>query len=408
MITFIDNTAVHSIHSALNKECSRSVDAYSLLHVAENILFAERMIVSSFERPQTKELTQETLIKLKKLGCIDNEKDDLIQIVDFSNDHFVQACEKSIPMIIEDLKYLDFSSFQKYSIKNSFLKPIGFVNPVIQKWISCEWEIQKREEVKQLAINDISTSANAFDYIIASNDQLYELLNEKTKNIKKDINALHLIDVICKLAINQELAKLQCGVYSPAPQRANLISEFEQTFRYALLNGIQCFIESRYGKLASKTLNRIKQIEKLPLPLFAIHFLDKEEFNSPESFLLAARKMRDAGEVKAIREWLKKWESVFNSEDYKKKIKAKQQLLKVLDDIELNSNNLSISSILRFEGTIGPDSISVGIDLSGLEPTVKRLFNLLNRRKIFLSMLTKKFAADDRIGARFINKLKKS
>ena len=414
MKTFLDNTGVHQLYNILSTEKKstpiKAIDAIALFHFAENILFANEIEVSAFESQDTIDFTNKTVEELTKIGCIiGNNNKPFLKEINFSINDYKKACDQAALKILDDLIGLDKKTLINCSnLSNESTRPLAVKSSPIQKWIlKKEWSDAEKESLRENAIHQ--KAKGAYDYIICSNDPLYQQLKILTSDIKKNIpNISQAIDVIFRVAINQELAAQRCGIYSPAPQRSKIIYASEQLFRGAIEQKIVQTVSAVNKHKTSKLLESIKDDEKLPLPIFAIHFLRKYKIHNPTEMLEISRKLRDDSEVISLRNWLTKWEYLYSSTDIKQKQKALDYLNEISYhfDSEFKKYSKSVFSVFRGNLTINPDgSLGISPDFSGLVEFLNPLFRRFSRRKIFLSTLTREFALDKNLGKEIIEML---
>jgi len=407
MRAFLDNTGVHRIYTIINSPHNsapiREVDAVALLHFAEHILFADTLEISEFESDKTREITNKTIELLKGLGCIeDSNNKTFLSTVDFTENDYAKACILAAPKIQEDIQTLNPEILVKYcSLADEATKPIGITTSVLDKWITQEWPKQKREEIRNSALD--LKAKGAYDYILASNDGLFHQFKALTEGIKNSAKLSQItlyFDVFFRIAINEELARQRKGIYTPAPQRAKVVNESDQMFRYAICKEIEKKISDSSIKFPSKLLEKIKREQILPIPMFAIHFLRNKKIKSPISMLECAGKLRETPELEDLRKWLTKWENLYGSTNIKAREKALQKLKEIEADLSLAQEKWPLFSVFRGDISHAPDgTTSFGFDFSDMGNLLAKLFTKFSRRKIFLSMLHKEFSIEKEIGA---------
>src|SRR2546423_15093350 len=107
MRLLLDNTLVHQIGRVLNspiESAIRNVDALGLFHLAEHILFADDIIVSSFESNATFERTANILATLGESGLIERGPDTLFfRLEAFTESEYRAACEAAGWRVLDEL-----------------------------------------------------------------------------------------------------------------------------------------------------------------------------------------------------------------------------------------------------------------------------------------------------------------
>lgn len=325
-------------------------------------------------------------------------------MVDFSREEYAKACEAAAPKILEDLIVLDEIMRDKKKFQvctrlvNESARPIGMTSAPIERWISSESTTLDRNLIKKDSLSE--KALGAFDYTISTNDALFSQLRDLGSKIEGDRHEASLaLGIFFRTAINQSLASQRNAYYSPAPQRARIIKETDQLFRYALAHEIQDLASSVESKYVESLYQILETDEILPLPMFAIHFLRRAKVNNPREMLDAARKLRDDSEVRAIRKWLNKWEEDHHSFDLSKREKTKAELQEISRDLQVGPQKRNgLTSILRFECSINPDGVmKIKPDIPKMAEGLYALLSRFARRKIFLSPLAQELAFDDRL-----------
>ncbi|MHA1989182.1 MAG: hypothetical protein ACW98D_21370 [Promethearchaeota archaeon] len=403
MNIFLDNTAIHRISNAVKGTDATlpisRMDAVTLLHLAEHILFSDTIEVSAFELQHIQDTTYETIKLLEEQDCISSEDKISIDIVDFLPYKYKNACDNAASKILEDLITINEDTLTRWcSIADESTKPLGIRGSQLEKWIAQEFNESERNKFVEESLN--RKANGSFDYIIASKDAIYGQLKALTHNLKtsRDLsNISAFIDVFFRVNINRELANIRSSIYSPAPGRAITIQKSEQLFRYEVEKKIENSIKS----IPSNFLNNILQNEILPLPMFAIHFLKSKKVASPLSLLRAARELRENNhELKIIRDWLSKWEKIHSSSDNNKKEKAQKELSKIEHDLLIQKEGFNISALFRGQASIDHDGTpSYSPDVSGLSNEIRKLYLKFYRPAIFLTAIRKEFTHEESLGA---------
>jgi len=407
MKSFVDNTTIHSIHRILDlynkSKPIRQIDAITLLHFTEQILFSEKMEVSTFETSEIYDVTQNTFYMLEKLGCINSsENNKILELKDFTNEEYSKACINAAPIIQEDLQTLDKESLKLFcKLADESSRPIRKDISVLDKWLYKPWNKQKIDDVIEKALD--KKAMGAFDYTMASNQGLHHQFLTLTKEVKKSSELpqiLNFISIFFRVAINQQLAKTRNSIYSPAPQRANAIQSTDKLFRHSISKIIEDQVRKEKIAFPSKLIDKIQKDEILPLPLFAIHFLRKEKIKNPIELLESASILRNDKEVKEIRNWLSKWELLYGSNDLNERKKSIDKLNEISNFLNIKNDKPYFYNIFRGTFSANPDgSFSFSPDFSGFGKTIPYLFQKFSRRKIFLSNLSSEYKYDKNIGS---------
>jgi hypothetical protein len=404
MKLLLDNTGLHRVRVVVATRDDQVVslpDALALLHLAEHIMFSEAMFVSAFEEPSIKETTAEAVAHLIGHGCITlPDGKSLLSIEDFSDSEYALACHGAANAIQEDLQLLDSDTIARAGRLADFsTKPLGLKGPAMEKWISRRWPIEERRGYADTALQ--FKARGAYDFILATHDPVYRLvqdLGQVTRKKGRFFLAM-LLDVIFRVAINEQLARLRNCTYAPAPQRANVTHETDHLFRHALERMIQATSEDQKSRISSRLVRQIISHERLPLPMFALHFLATRTTGSPLDVLNAARELRDVPEIVELRNWLGKWEALYNSADIVAREKALNQIRALQNSLQIISEPINLFSVFRPEFSTGQDgSVGVSFDPSGLAAPVAKLWAKFSRRRVFLAALRRTLTTDRQLG----------
>lgn len=337
-------------------------------------------------------------------GCVKLPGDRvLLSSEDFSDADYAVACHNAAPSIQEDLQLLDPATVTRAGRLADFsTKPLGVTSPAMEKWITRSWSVSERRDILSTALQE--KARGAFDFIVAFHDPIYRLvrnLASESRGAKKQFSLAMLLDVVFRVAINGQLAKLRRCTYAPAPQRANVTHETDHLFRHALERMIQETASDGQQKATSELIRRIIAVERLPLPMLAIHFLGTRKTSSPLGVLDVARDLRDTPDVVWLRKWLSKWESIYNSSDLDSQERAAREIADFRDSLRALDERTSLFSVLRPEVTSSPDgSMGMSFDLTGFSTPVAKLFAKLSRRRVFLAALKREVLSDQELGAR--------
>jgi hypothetical protein len=114
-----------------------------------------------------------------------------------------------------------------------------------------------------------------------------------------------------------------------------------------------------------------------------------------------ARELRDSPDVVALRKWLAKWETVYNSADLSSQEKALRELRRLRRSLDIAEEPFGLFDIVRLATITGDPVGGVGIapDPVGLAGLMAKLLAGFSRRRVFLALLTKRLALDQGLGA---------
>lgn len=406
MRLLLDNTALHRVHVVMStpsaKQAIAPQDAIAFLHFAMHIMFSDGMLVSSFEIPSIQQTSAEAVSRLKSHGCINLPDGQLLlSSENFSEKHYAEVCHNAASSIQEDLQLLDPTTVSRLERLADFTtKPLGVTFPAMEKWITRSWSLSQRHEVLGTALH--RKALGAFDFIVASYDPIYRLvrgLAAKSSGARKQFSLAMLLDAIFRIAINEELSRLRCCTYAPAPQRAKLTHEIDHLFRHALHGRIRAALADGPRESASQLIRRAIAVEQLPLPTLAIHFLGMRRARSPSELLNAARELRDCSNVVLLRNWLRRWQTVYNSSAIEFKEKAVREMTDLKESLGIPDEAVGLYSVLRPQATSVTDRRArCSPALSDFSTPIAKLFARLSRRRVFLAALTRKVTCDRQLG----------
>lgn len=407
MRLLLDNTGLHRVHVVASTSSDDTItlsDSLALLHFAEHIMFFEGMIVSTFELPHIQDTSAQTIARLASHGCtVLSEGKCLLSAEDFSDSDYKTACNNAMPAIQEDLQLLDAKTVTRAAHLADFsTRPLGVTAPAMEKWVVRRWSQNERFALVDASLQE--KARGAFDFIVASHDPIYRLIQDLRRIVrgkKKRLSLAMLLDVVFRVAINGQLSRLRGCTYAPAPQRANVTHETDRLFRHALERMIQDTVKDGQQGIPSRLINRIISLEQLPLPILALHFLGTKDTGSPFAVLDAARELRDSPDIVELRNWLNRWEALYNSGDLSAQEKALHEIQNQKSSLQLMSQDQSLFSVVRPEFSTGPDgTLSLSLELSGFAPPVAKILAKLSRRRVFLAAIRREIATDRELGAR--------
>jgi hypothetical protein len=404
----LDNTGLHRVHVVLSTSAEQTIplsDALALLHFAEHIMFSEGMIVSAFERPGIRDISAEAIARLASHGCTSlSGGRTLLTSEDFSDSEYSVACHNAAFSIQEDLQLLDTATIRRAArLANELVWPLGGVDkPPLEKWLAHAWSQEERRDLVDESLQ--RKALGAYDFIVASHEPIYRLM-QGLAGTARSTEKLHslamLLDVVFRVTINEQLSGLRGCTYAPAPQRAKVTQKTDHLFRHALERMIHEKASENGQVIPSGLVRRIMAAEQLPLPVFALHFLAAREPSSPLEVLDVARELRDSPDVVALRKWLAKWETVYNSADLSSQEKALRELRRLRRSLDIAEEPFGLFDIVRLATITGDPVGGVGIapDPVGLAGLMAKLLAGFSRRRVFLALLTKRLALDQGLGA---------
>jgi hypothetical protein len=421
MNAFVDNTGIHRVFTLIRPQGRakpiRKVDALALLQLAEHLLFSEEIRVSTFEWPQTCEITHQAIERLRATGCIDESESGIsLQQVDFTETEYGEACKAAAPRIQEVLQTSDLSALGRASrLVGEATRPIKIASPMLGKWL--ERSVSKKHRESMLSRSSIKNAAGAFDFTICTDPSLYSQMRvtaSKIKGAKQRHEIGAFLEVLFRVAINEQLARIKTSYYSPAPQRAKTVHMAAQVTEYAFRSALERVIDDeirgRGAYFASKLLEAMHELKTLPFPMFVIHYLReaRPRPKTPLGMLEAARKIRDNPEVREIRQWVNKWELISGAGDPKKREKAKKELDGFAKNLQFDRSNISLFSLWNPKlGTSETSWLEVDPDLKGGLEMLGHLFRRIpffHSHSMFLATVSKEFELDPTIG-RDINRM---
>ncbi|HEX8689710.1 MAG TPA: hypothetical protein VF729_05660 [Solirubrobacterales bacterium] len=394
---FVDNTSVHHLLKALRaREEGRplsATDAVILFQFAEHIMLCDKLLLSGFEPPATVELTQLVIAKMQSDGYTDlGGNEDFMISVQFSEEQYAAACRAAAPNIVQDLTSMGNTVRGLGRLANDLTRPTPTKNPPMVKWLERTWDQAERQEVGESALAERS-SIGAYDYVVAGSEELYELLQGIGTAVDGEERraVAAAVGVFFRSAINQELATQLQTYYTPAPQRARIVHEADQSFLRALEETItKIALDSKLG-LESDFLGRAWAEDRLPLPIFALHFLRKGAGGKDADVLAVAHDLRDDRDVAAVRSWLVDWEAKFASREIEERRKAREELEQIARElgVKLGSVDDDYTALLSVSASVDAfGTVSVNPDLPGkMRMLTERMRFRNRRRRLFIAAI---------------------
>jgi hypothetical protein len=395
---FLDNTGLHRAHLVLRSAVDEPVflsDAMALLHLAEHIMFSDELAFSTFETNAVTGMSQQIKEDLDRRGYTSTTAGSLISARDFTEVEFAGLCDSAVFSVLEDLGRLQKTTTLECALKlaGTAAGPFGGGAPRMEKWISRSWKRTERLKIKERALE--RKASGACDYILTSNDQIYHMVRELTRKVrhKRKLPSLaSVLEVVIRVALNDRLAHHAGFTYSPAPQRAKLTHEVNRLFRQMVEAMIMDAAHER-GPFASEVLERLAGLERLPLPLFAIHYLREAGANSPESVLEHAITLRHSADVRRLRTWLNRTIDGTTS-----RAEREREIEEIKGLMNLTENRLNLFSLAKIEWKTTGYEQGIGLDPSGLSLLAAKFRARLSHRSIFLAALKHELMADHELG----------
>lgn len=402
MKLFLDNTGLHRAHLAFRSGADQPVffaDAMALLHLAEHIMFSDQLAFSTFEANDVTGMSQQIKCDLDRRGYTSTDAGSLISAVDFTEQEFAALCDATAGPILEDLGRLQDSATLESALHLAVgaSGPFGGGDPRLQKWISRPWKQSERLRLRDGALQ--RKASGAPDYLLSTNDQIYTSVQSLSRMVrqKRKLPLLaSVLEVVIRVALNDKMATHRGFTYSPAPQRAKLTHEVNRLFRQMVEAAIMdAAHEGNRGNrpFASELLEKMVGLERLPLPLFAIHYLRNRGAHSPESVLEQAAVLRQCDDVVQLRKWLNR-----TIQGVASRVQRKKEAEEVRSLLELNDAPLNLFSLAKIEVKASASEQGFGIDPSGLSQVAAKLRARLTQQNIFFAALKHELMGDHELG----------
>lgn len=413
MITLVDNTLMHRVGVLLEASPGTRVsssDALAIFHLAENVLFANKTVVSSFERPSTNERTLKILNILSSHGISHgDDEQDIFKVEPFTKDSYAIACHNAASGICEDLALLDASELSLHGrLADQRTRPSGVPVPPFNEWISNHGQSTLEEERRNALLS--LRAKGAFELITLDSPAVRNSIQAlRCRNGKLSKAQQAALSVIFRLNINQELSKHLSGLYSPAPQRARVAARSERLFRNRLERIIQDVIIEKQEKATPEILLRLMAIQALPLPLFALRLLADSKARNPRDLIECARNLRDREDIIEVRQWLCQWEEKLKESD--QSWSAITELSKWRDDLVtmIECKEESFLSILRpgieFKTDLVSGSQSISLKSFSAKDVVDIISRRIGKQRMFIAATAKRVLSDANLGKSLLAKL---
>lgn len=239
MNTFLDNTGLQRLLLFLDKErqAVSPSDVLAVLHFAENLMFSDGMLVSTFEIPEILENTAKTLQLLHDLDCIASlDGRTLLHPQHFTDQEYGEVCIRAASKIQEDLTALNPKRLEEIAARvGDGIQPLGMSKSPIERWLQSDFRPDELAEIRATSLE--RKARGAYDFTLASCEALREQLSIVTFGLRASSRLSQValfLGVFFRVAINEELAAAKEATYTPAPGRARAICETDQLFRLAV------------------------------------------------------------------------------------------------------------------------------------------------------------------------------
>ena len=153
----------------------------TLLYFGEHLLLAENINIVTFSKSIVKEITLETIEKVKYLSHSTNTFNSIVNIDSLNSETYKDACLRAshkISIFLEIYKNNISELLNSSHLANDYTRVIltnkGKVDSPILSWINNRFNEKQREEIKEKGLEKKAYSA--FNFIIASNDIIYDFL----------------------------------------------------------------------------------------------------------------------------------------------------------------------------------------------------------------------------------------
>lgn len=411
----LDNTGLHRIGYVLDQRPGailRPIDGLALFHFAEHIMFSSSIVISNFETLSTFDTTHRIVESLENSGFTAlNDSQTMLSIESFTEESYDDASTKAAWRVLDELSTFDEKMLKNLgTVADDATRPRNIPPYSLDDWLAVD---PSHDQLLNL-INELRAkrAEGAFALMLLRCPPLRERLKFLlSKGRREKTFQIAALNAIMRVHINEELAKKKEAVYSPAPQRARVVSGANDLFRHQLEIYIQSLVKERYNAPASQALRSMMAIDRLPLPLFAFHELQGVTTKTPHAFLEAAHIARNKPEVAYIRSWLTQWERIYSSENSAERSKALNELNNRKRELAdyLSDQSVNLFSSLYLGGTFEVDPMRGKTKWTPPLPNLEQIGNELTRRydkkRIYLAALTNDLIADKRLGARILEQV---
>jgi hypothetical protein len=413
MRLLIDNTLLHRIGSVLDSrptDAVRAADALALFHFLEHLLFADQIIVSSFQAEPIMERTAMVLDSLETCGLIVSSDCDSGSGLSATHESFTElevatASERASWQVLGELTVLDQNGLEELGkLADETSRPDSGRDDVR---LFNDLAANESTEPGQPTLAHPRAGGSATAYAAQTNPALRARLGE----IKRAAGTLspstsHALGVLFRSHINAEMGRLREAVYSPSPTRAQLARKTDRLFRHRMEALIAETIVAS-STSSSAVLRSLMVRESFPLPLLALFYLRKREVGSPHGLLQFARELRDIAEVREVRKWLVKWERAVMSDDLDVRAKTERELELIARDIHQDTTT---EAVLRFGVELNPNTfggVSFGFDLDKVWIALRDMVTCYQRRRVLLAAVARHAILSD-VGVQIMEQLARS
>jgi len=355
--TLIDNTFLHRIgEAATARESIPLIDCFAVLALAEQIMFCDDIEVSGFESDQVRTRSEETIALLQQEG-VGSRYAPVVQLYSFGRAEYAQACDGAVAdirTIIENSPVERLIEVGKQA--DASARPVGIVEQPLLAWADRAKALPRQiDEIRAAALD--RKAIGSFDYIVASDRNVRTRLRELTTGPAVDVpHVVSGLSVIFRASVNQHLATNRGGFYAPAPKRAAMLCSVTQGARAELSRHLTAFIaEKKKTTEASAGWTQVLgQDVRLPLPLFAIHFLRKNKAKGVMDILAKAAELRHDPDVRILRSFFARFETATREGDPYTRLKMENRLAQAAADVRTDLGSVNSASFTLLLVALNP------------------------------------------------------
>lgn len=412
MRLLLDHTLVHRVGRVLDSRDAsaiRSVDALAIFHMAEHILFADEVIVSSFEPNPTLDRTAGILTKLAKLGVASDGRTtpSLLRLEPFNEEEHLAACKEAGPGVLDELVGLSGRQLGAVGrLADDAARPEAIAPPALDTWLAdSQFLDAPPDRIAHLASLQ---APGSFELTVVLYPSLFEWLKgSQSKSARTRKIHAAAVGALIRVHINQEIATLRSAKYAPSPQRTRISHMIDGLFRHMLEHRIQEEVQRLGHRKLRGALSLLSGPDFLPLPLFVFHALRGKALGSPIAVLEAARAMREDPETVRIRKWLAQLEDQSSSLENNDRSVVLQELNSLADDVASPRQDTlgMVARLLTPPLATKPEG---GMEI-GLSAPLAGLLEMICRRdrrqRRFLAVVADGLATDKKLGGRILKQL---
>lgn len=343
MRTLLDTTFIHRISVATAARDSLSLhDCCGVLALAEQIMFCDGIEITGFETDSVRDRSHETVTTLQREG-VGSSQCPIISLYPFSRAEYAHACIKStldIRAIIENTSREQALSIGRQV--DSATRPLGVKEQPLFEWLGPKE--RGKQELADIRAHALEEKAiGGYDYIAASDVNIRRRLKEIGRCREDDRRTIaNGLSLIFRSTINQHLAENRGGFYAPAPKRAEIVSNASQLARTQLATRIVRLVDAKRGTRGARSLSHVVGTDiRIPLPIFAIHFLRAKKARGVFDILSKAAELRHEKEVIALREFFGRFETAAIEADPLLRLKMEARISQCIRDIESDIDSVN-------------------------------------------------------------------